>query len=176
MIKSYSSKANSRRGKRPMANKPTAQDKAKEEWLREDLRASRTQMLYLVQWGSTALAAVELNLYYIRQDVRKHLVEQHVMKPDQLLPIQRWILGTVFLSILAYVFSFYLHRLHRTHVGYRRQLIAMNPSYSGIHEDIPTGGRIGRVHYLLFFVFPLFDVFVWLLFYAGPRLHITIPW
>jgi hypothetical protein len=159
-----------------MTNRINAQLKTKEEWLREDLRASRTLMLHLVQWGSTVLAAVELNLYYVRQDVRKHLIEQHVMEPSELLPIQRWLIGTLLLAILAYVFSFYMHRLHRTHVAYRKQLIEMNPSYSGIQEEIPTGGRIGRVHYPLFFAFPFFDMFVWLFFYAGPRLHISLPW
>ena len=46
----------------------------------------------------------------------------------------------------------YLRRTVKHHVEYRTQLLAMKPSYSGIKEEIPTGGPIGRRHYYLFFV------------------------
>lgn len=49
--------------------------KAKEDWLRQELRAHRTLGISQIQWGVTVLAAVGLNLYYIRRDVTKHLVD-----------------------------------------------------------------------------------------------------
>jgi hypothetical protein len=152
------------------------QAKVKEEWLREELRAVRTRMLGLLQWGVTVLAAAELNLYYIRRDATKHLVEQRVLQPNELLPFLRWFTGTLLLIILACVFSTYMRRQVHRLIAYRKQLLGMNPSYSGIVEDLPTGGTISRLHYLLFFIFPCFDLFVWLMFFAGKKFQINIPW
>lgn len=156
-----------------MAVKEPEQTKFKEELLREELRVNRTQMLTLLQWGVTVLSAVELNLYYIRRDATKHLVDNHAIIEKDLIPFPRWFIGTLLLCILALVFSYYMRRQHQRHVSYRKQLIEMK-SYSGIIEDIPTGGTIGRMHYLLFFIFPAFDVFVWGFFYVGERLQLTI--
>src|ERR1051326_5880145 len=152
------------------------QQKTTEEWLRKELRAGRKLAVNQVQWGVTVLAAVELNLYYVRRDVSKHLVDLHKLQPDQLLPIQRWILGTILLAILATIFTAYLGRTAKHHVAYRKQLLEMNPRYSGINEQVPTGGWLNRLHPLLFFVFPIFDLGVWALFYAGPQIKFTLPW
>jgi hypothetical protein len=65
-------------------------NKTKEMWLREEFRVSRTQMLTLVNWGVTVLAAAEVNLFYIRREVTKYLVEQKFLQPDELLPFSRW--------------------------------------------------------------------------------------
>lgn len=158
-----------------MPSTGNAQNRAKEEWLREELRANRSQMISLIQWGVTILAAIELNLYYIRRDVIRHLVDQKALQPNELLSPLRWSIGTLLLVIVAYAFSHYLGRTARRHVSYRDQLISME-SYSGIKEEIPTGGRIRKVHYLLFYAFPLFDVFVWCMFYVGEKLKIPVPW
>jgi hypothetical protein len=157
------------------------QDKAKEKWLRQELRVNRTQMFGLLQWGVTVLAAAELNLYYIRRDVTKHLVELNALKPDELLPFARWAVGgTGLLIILATVFSMYMKRAVDRHVLYRQQLMDMSPNYSGINE-IPKSGKglraggslLSSLHYLLFFIFPLFDVFLWIVFTARKYFQIN---
>ena len=150
--------------------------KAKEDWLRQELRAHRTLAVSQIQWGVTVLAAVELNLYYIRHDVTKHLVELGALKPGQLPPLLRWAMGTLLLFILASIFTIYLNRTIRHHVACRKQLLAMKPSYSGIEEAISTGGLINKLHYFLFFIFPLLDLLVWAMFYTGPRFNISLPW
>jgi len=152
------------------------QVKTKEEWLRNEVRATRTQIFVLLQWGVAVLAAAELNLYYIRRDITKHLVEQNVIQPNQLLPFPRWFVGTLLLILLAAIFSFYMRRLVIHHVSYRKQLTDMETSYSGIVESIPTGGVINKLHYFLFFIFPGFDLFVWLMFFAGNKFQILIAW
>jgi hypothetical protein len=149
--------------------------KAKEDWLRQELRANRTLAISQIQWGVTVLAGVELNLFYIRQDVTKHLVELGVLKPGELPPLLRWSMGTFLLLILASIFTTYLNRTIRHHVECRKQLLAMNPSYSGITEAIPTGGSINKLHYFLFFIFPALDFTVWAMFYAG-RFKLSLPW
>lgn len=157
----------------------TVDRRTAEDWLRQELRATRTVTINLIQWGVTALAAVELNLYYIRRDATQRLLDSHFLKPGELLPLTRWCLGTILLSILAQIFSVYTSRIARHHLSYRNQLVNMNPSYSGIDEGaVKTGGPIHQVHVYLFWIFPLFDLTAWFLFYAGERLHISIfiPW
>ena len=152
--------------------------KTKEDWLRQELRSSRTLMTSLMQWGVAVLAAVESNLYYVRMSVMRHLFDADRLKVDELLPFPRWLIGTLFLSLLAYIFSQYTKRTVLHHLAYRKQLLSMTPSYSGIEEPIPTGGHINRIHYYLYFAFPLFDILVWCLFYAGEKfsIQISIPW
>lgn len=108
-------------------------------------------------------------MYDIRREATKHLVEQHKLTSDQLLPLHRWAIGTLFLVMLAWIFTQYMRRAASHHVEYRKQLIDMSPSFSGIKEGIPIGGTIHRLHYYLFFAFPLFDVALWTLFYVGRR-------
>jgi hypothetical protein len=151
------------------------QAKTKEEWLRSEVRATRSQIFVLLQWGVAVLAATELNLYYIRRDITKHLVEQNVIQPNELLPFFRWFVGTLLLTLLAGVFLIYMRRLVIHHVAYRKQLIDLEPSYSEIVE-VATGGAVNRLHYLLFSIFPIFDLFVWFMFFAGNKLQILIPW
>jgi|ERR1043165_677222 uncharacterized protein YggT (Ycf19 family) len=154
--------------------------KSKEQWLREELRAARTLLQTQMQWGITVLAAVGLNLYYIRKDAKAHLVEQMVLAAQELLPFSRWFIGTVFLLILASVFASTTRRVALHHQFYRTQLRDMNPSYSGIREDIPvaTNRFLNNSPYLLFFAIPALDLVIWTLFYAGEKLQISflIPW
>src|SRR4051812_23862030 len=96
--------------------------KTKEDWLRQELRASRTLFASQLQWGVTVLAAVELNLYYVRRDVARYLIELGALKPNELLPITRWLIGTTFLLMLAGIFARYTKRTIRHHVDYRQQL------------------------------------------------------
>lgn len=85
-------------------------------------------------------------------------------------------MGTLLLLILACIFTIYLNRTIRHHVACRKQLLAMNPSYSGITEGISPGGPINKLHYFLFFIFPILDLLVWAMFYTGPRFNISLPW
>jgi len=145
---------------------PSDQAKIREKWLREELRANRTLLLGLLQWGVTVLAAVETSLYYVRRDATKHLIDLGQLKPEQPLPLLRWGLGTVFLTILAYIFFRLTDYVVQRHGFYRDQLITMSPSYSGIQEQ-SRGGRINTIHHYIFFLFPAFDVVLWVYFYVG---------
>src|ERR1700685_3800245 len=100
--------------------------KLREQWLREELRALRTVLVSQMQWGITVLTAAGLNLYYIRKDVKAHLVSQHFLKEGELLPFFRWFVGTIFLCILAGVFASSMRRIVRHHQQYRTQLQAMD--------------------------------------------------
>src|ERR1041385_4857192 len=113
-----------------MAEGDDEKTKCKEDWLRQELRANRTLMTGLLQWGVAVLAAVQLNLYYIRRDVTRHLVERGRLKADELLPFTRWLTGTIFLMMLAYIFTSYMRTTIERHANYRKQLLIVSPTYS----------------------------------------------
>jgi hypothetical protein len=151
--------------------------KTKEDWIRQELRADRTLMIGLLQWGVGILAVIQLNLYYVRRDVVKYLVDNKKLQPDEMLPFFRWFLGTVFLGLLAYIFTTYMKRIVIRHVAHRKQMEVDGKSWSGIREEAPIG-TLNHLHYLLFWAFPVYDLFVYVCFYAGEKLHIvfTVPW
>src|ERR1041384_3775063 len=111
--------------------------RVKEEWLREEIRAGRTIMLTMLRWGITLQTAFEAALYFIRHDV---MVRQS-LPPNQPFPFLRWIVGTGVQFFLAFVFWKFTSYTMKTHVNYRKQLVAMNPSFSGI-EERPSGNRL----------------------------------
>lgn len=141
--------------------------KTKEKWLREELRACRTQVVSVIQWGMTVLAAVELNLYYIRSSVHEFLVNAYLLQERELLPFSRWVIGTVLLSILSMFFSIVLRRFTRRLRSYISQLMALKGGYSGIDERIPLPKYLGRIAVVSFFAIPLFDLTLWIVLYSS---------
>lgn len=151
----------------------------KEQWLREELRTCRGQLSSQIQWGITVLTAAGLNLYYIRKDVYAHLIQLNVIKPEEMLPFARWSVGTIFLLVLAWIFSAITSRLAAHHRAYRKQLLDMaNDGFSGIKETVPRSSFLHKTPYVLFFSIPIMDFLAWAMSYAGSRLHIEflLPW
>ena len=132
--------------------------KLKEQWLREEIRAGRVVMLTMLRWGITLQTAVEAALYFIRRDV----MLRQAIPADQPFPFFRWIVGTGIQLFLAFVFWKFTSYTMKTHVNYRAQLVAMQPSYSGI-EERPSGNRLlPKMVLWLFLSFPLAAVLLWL--------------
>lgn len=145
-----------------------------EQWLREEIRANGIQMLGILQWGVTVLAGIETSLYYLRRDVTNHLVALKQIQGDQLLPFPRWVVGTIFLTIIASIFAWLLRYVVKRHVSYRKKLLEISPMFSGIAEG-PTGTKINHLPYFLFYIFPAFDLVLWAYFYVG-EIWIKVPW
>jgi hypothetical protein len=57
---------------------------------------------------------------------------------------------------------------------YRKQLLEMQPSYSGFIETMATGGKINPLTHVLFLAFPVIDGLFW--FYFHLTSSISIPW
>jgi hypothetical protein len=147
----------------------------KEQWLREEIRHSRTMTMNLVQWGITVLVAAESYLYYVRKDITERLVSLHVLSQGEPPPLLRWLLGTFFLTLIATCFSSLLLYNRRKHISYRTQLHGMNPSYSGIEEK-PPGTKLHLMPHLLFFAFPLFDCVFRIALSAARSFNLNISW
>ena len=150
--------------------------KCKEQWLREEIRALRTSMQNVMQWGMTALTGFELILYYIRKDVYSHLVESNAIARGDVFPLPRWLIGTTLIFILGLSFHLVVRRQIYHLRTYRRQLIDMGTGFSGIKEGIPIGGLIGIAPSLMFFAVPLFDFFIWAIYHLRKGTNITLPW
>jgi len=144
-----------------------------EKWLRKELRANRKLMLGVFRFGLGVLVAFSTALYYVRRDVANNLAAHNALPANGTVPPMRYFIGTTVLFVIACIICAMNRYLIQRQVGYRKQLIDMHPSYSGIVET-STGGRINRYHYWLFFAFPLIDVV--LFFYSRLASSVTIPW
>ena len=147
--------------------------RVREQWLREEIRANRIMILELMKWGVVVLSGVTSSLYFVRRDVAKHLAALGALPSYGTVPPGRWFIGTLFLTMIASIFSVLTTYVMKRHVGYRTQLLKRRLSYSRIQER-ETGGRIKYLHYFLFFAFPAFDLVLW--FYFRATGSITIPW
>ena len=148
--------------------------KYREQWLRTEIQTVRALTFTLIQWGVTVLVAVQTSLYYLRRDIATHLIDGGTLHKGDIIPWPRWFAGTLFLVFLAVVFSGLVRYLTEKLISYRKQLIAMNPSYSGIIEVQPPTTGWTSVTYMLFYVFPLIDQIFYLAF--SYTTSIQIPW
>jgi len=145
-----------------------------EKWLREEVRDSRKILLSLYKWGVTVLAGLESSLYFVRRDAANHLDKIHALPAYGTVPLGRWLAGTGFLTMIAFIFCHLVSYTIRRHVGYRSQLIGMKPSYSGIIENGLAGGKLHTMHFWLFYAFPAFDFVLW--FYFRVAGNFTVHW
>ncbi len=134
--------------------------KMKEQWLREELRSTRSLMNSTIHWGVAVLTAASLNLFYLRRDVRGQLNIDYV-------PFKHWIIGTIFLFVLSCVFYSVLRRHRERFRHHRTRLSEMHGGYSGISEDLPGGiALLQLIPEVLFLTFPLLDLALWVLLYC----------
>ena len=136
--------------------------KTKELWLREEVRRGRDIMMNLLRWGVTVLTGAEAGLFILR----RHLQTSGVVDCTKPFPFNRWIVGTCMLAFLATFFCVLLTYTQQTHVNYRKQLVALDPSYSGIKERAVGNRWLPRITRWLLFAFPIADLCLWLYFMA----------
>jgi len=141
--------------------------KIKEQWLREELRATRSLMNNTVQWGITVLAAAELTLRFLRAEIHQHFVVRHPEDAER-FSLHHWVIGTVLMMILSAVFFIIMRRHRQRFQHHRRQLSQMDGGYSSISEEL-SGGKIliYIVPEMLFLTMPLFDISLWIVLYPS---------
>lgn len=143
--------------------------KVTEQWLREELRASRQLRQNTIQWGVTVIAAVELNLYYVRKDIVLSGGLKALLNPDPgLFGMPRWFVGTSFIALLCLIFSVLVSQYMQRTRMYAKQLGTIQKNqhtYSLIVEDVGPFSRSGNtrirmirhffVRYAPYFIFLL---------------------
>lgn len=141
----------------------------REEWLRAELLVNRQLINRTVAWGVTVLTAVEGFLCNLRINIKDHLLANHQLQPGQMLPFFRWCVGSLFLAMLATIFSILIRHVQNRHREARQQLA--KDSYTGIIESpIPQWLRFWLV--FVFFLFPLVDLIIYFGFAELVSMHI----
>jgi hypothetical protein len=128
-----------------------------EQILREEVRSIRDLTFRMIQWGVAVLTATLTILFYGRRAFRDDFVASHVLKEGQQLPLEYYLIGTVFLAMIAGIFSFLTYLAQSRTAFYRRQIPAI--STSGIVDPNPQP-RARLWLALLYFLFPAFDLLV----------------
>jgi hypothetical protein len=133
---------------------PTASRKSKEELLSEEVRTATTSLHTVLQWGLTVMVSFQTALFFVRREILTSDIEAGRLPKGSQLPMGRWILGTLFLLVLATIFSRLSARAAAQYRHYKEQLIASRES--GI-TDLPIR-HTSRWTYPLFFLFPAIDL------------------
>lgn len=133
----------------------------RERTLRDEIRHLHLIYMRIMHWGVTVEASAQMLLYFVRREATDLLQEQGKLAAGMPLPLNRYLLGTGFLFVLALVF-FGMSYAVTTRLTYYREQLCPNsdvPTPCGIYEMGP------RKHFRymalsLYFVFPLFDIAV----------------
>jgi hypothetical protein len=75
-----------------------------EKLLREEVRSIRELWMRILQWGITVLTGASTIIFYARRSVKEDLVASAILKIGEPLPMKVYLIGTVFLLLLAYIF------------------------------------------------------------------------
>jgi hypothetical protein len=106
--------------------------------LREEVRALRELWMRILQWGVTVMIAAGSIIFYARRAIKEDFVAAGKLNPGEPLPPKFYLIGTVFLILLAYVFSVLSGLASRRYRSYFDQLI--RKATSGV-DDIAASGH-----------------------------------
>ncbi|MHB8270305.1 hypothetical protein [Bradyrhizobium sp.] len=123
--------------------------------LREEIRALRELWMRILQWGVTVMIAAGSIIFYARRAIKEDFTVAGKLKLGEPLPLTHHLIGTVFLILLAYVFSVLSGLASRRYRSYFDQLI--RKSTSGV-DDIIASGHSRWIIPWIFWLFPLFDI------------------
>ena len=129
--------------------------KNKEELLWDEVLSLRDILIILCQWGITALLGFQTAIFFIRKDTYEQLVASSQINSGELVPFDRYVIGTTALIIVAIIFSTLTVMFGNRYRFYKNLLY--NNDESGI-EIIPTSPFGRWVVVALFFIFPLMDI------------------
>ena len=133
---------------------PARNRKSKEEFLSEELRAVADFATRHFQWGVTLLISVQTALFFVRRDVLNGLIDGGIIPKGSELPIPRYVIGTLFLFVVATILSMVGARHAKQYRHYKMQLAESRQS--GI-VDLPIK-HTARWMYALYYIFPIIDV------------------
>lgn len=128
--------------------------KSKEELLREETHFFADLNQKYNQWALTVMVSLQTAIFFVRRELVQTYVDAGLLKKGNELFYRRYLIGTVFLLVAAYVFHRFSRRAAEQYRYYKSQLAASNES--GI-KDMPVTGMAGWTSYL-YFAFPVFDL------------------
>lgn len=140
--------------------------KSNEEVIREELRATGQGYLLVWRTGISILPALLLATGFFRREVFEQMVKAN--SNLKLLPLDRYLLGTLLLFIIALSFNTLIKDIASRYRWYAEQLkkTCENPIEL---PPVSPNRRTGFLFRNILYVFPLFDLFVRLILEAEVR-------
>jgi len=138
-----------------------------EKFLRDQMRAIIPVSITLAQWGVTVLLGFQAALYFIRKETKEALIDQGVLAKNELLPLHRYLIGTLILLIVAIMFhalSNWVGRRYRYYMTELQNLPHKYPDYykkeSDLYPFYPKDSPRVMIRGLFYF-FPLVDILIY---------------
>lgn len=128
-----------------------------EEILREEVRILRELTFQVIRWGVAVMLTLHTAIFFARREIADDLVAAGKLTRGLLLPLDRFIVGTLALTAVAWVFGYMTDRVARRYLQYGSQLPAFN--ISGIRDE-PTEPRNLRFIKYFYYAFPVLDLIV----------------
>jgi hypothetical protein len=142
----------------PVRHSLTDQElKEKEMLLWQELRDLRNLTLRLLQWSVTVMAALQTTIFFFRKDLYGRLLAAGTVGPGQSIPLSRYLLGTIYLTIVASVFAAIMLMAGNRYRKIRTQLVNIN-IYQIEYGDVRRSAR--PIMLLILYAFPLLDLFI----------------
>jgi hypothetical protein len=151
-------------------NNPRHRKASNEEVIREELRAIVGNFMDAWRAGVALLSSMSLAIFYIRRQVYEQMLETGELNRGQYLPWDRYILGTLFLLVVASMFYGICRILGNRYRWYADLLNKECDNPIALPPVSPAGlGR--KLFFGVFFIFPLFDfaLRVWIRLEIGLR-------
>lgn len=162
-----------------MATKPTAtipqptflhpmpdvrtRTKSNEEVIREELRSTGDGYMKVWQSGMTLLPALMVALFYFRRETVQSYIAVGKMKVGQMLPIDIYLIGTLFVAVVCVAFCLILRLIGNRYRCYSALL--KTECVNALPLPLPSKWGLGRgLFYLTLIVFPLIDVALYLIY------------
>ena len=126
----------------------------KEMIIRQELQALRDLGIRVFLWGTTSLVALEIAIYFMRQNAQRSMVASGLLDIGQPLPLARHLVGTCLLLVVATIFGAFLSSIMQSHRHYKFLLLASaRPS-----NEWQSSAMQRAIVIAIFLVFPLFDL------------------
>ena len=134
-----------------------------EKFLRDQMRSIIPVTVSLAQWGVAVLLAFQGALFFVRRETKEALG----LGPTELLPLHRYLIGTVILLVIAILFhtlSNWVGRRYRHHLKEFQNLPIRYPDFYKEKGDLypfypKDSPRV--IIRVLFYFFPLLDILIY---------------
>jgi hypothetical protein len=123
--------------------------------LQEELRDLRNIAMRLLQWGVTVLTGLQTAIFFLRKDTYERMLAGGQLKSSEYLPLNRYLVGTVFLLVVAMFVTQLTSMVRDRYKFFYNQL--GSKTYTGVAaHPLSKSGR--WVLAAIFFSFPVLDV------------------
>jgi len=140
----------------PIEDIARTRTRSNEEIIREELRAAGVSYLNVWRTGVALLPTLLIAISFLRREVFEQMAKADPAL--KLLPLDRYLLGTALLFVVAYIFANLSVHLANRWRWYAEELPKACANPIGIPPNSPN--RIaGLLFREVFYVFPAFDIF-----------------